>query len=441
MISLRTRLVAICAVLATLGLLLADVATYRSLQSSLIDRVDATLAQASGSLEHAPPGDGGFGRRDPGLPGVYAEVRDAGGSHVLDTGPPPPGEARPTPIVPANLVPTALGVAYRTVGGYRLRAERVGQSETLIVALPLADTERTLDRLSRIELVVSLVVVGAIVLVGLGLVTVGLRPLRRIGATAAAIGAGDLSRRVEPSGGRTEIGQLSAALNAMLHQIEQSVAARRQFLSDASHELRTPVAAVRAFAELFDRGLRDHPEDLARAMAAIERESKRMSLLVDDLLILARLDEGRPLAQVPVDLVALAQEAAETSRVVGPAWPVIVEAGAPATVTGDPDRLRQVLDNLLGNVRTHTPAGTTATISVLPDGFTIADDGPGMDAQHVDRVAERFYRVDASRTRNAGGSGLGLAIASSIVAAHGGTLTITSSLTVGTTVCVTLGTP
>ncbi len=206
-------------------------------------------------------------------------------------------------------------------------------------------------------------VIASAVVLGLWLITASLRPLRRIEGTAAAIGAGDLSRRVEPDGGTTEIGRLGGALNAMLGQIEDAFAERaasearlRRFISDASHELRTPVAAVSAYAELFDRGARDRPDDLERSMTGIQRETRRMGLLVSDLLLLARLDQGRPLEARPVDLTALAGEAVDAAHAMEPARPLALEAPAVVTVTGDAERLRQVIDNLLANVRAHTPA-------------------------------------------------------------------------------------
>ena len=249
--------------------------------------------------------------------------------------------------------------------------------------------------------------------------------------TAAAIGAGDLSRRVEPDGGSTEIGRLGAALNAMLGQIEDAFSERsasearlRRFISDASHELRTPIAAVSAYAELFDRGARDRPDDLERAMAGIQRESRRIGVLVADLLLLARLDQGRPLESRPADLTAIAGEAVDAAHAMEPARPLALEAPAPVTVTGDPERLRQVIDNLLANVRAHTPADAAATVRVRRESagavLEVADAGPGLDAEQASHVFERFYRGDPSRSRDHGGAGLGLAIVAAIVEAHGG---------------------
>src|SRR6266852_899932 len=197
----------------------------------------------------------------------------------------------------------------------------------------------------------------------------------------------------------------------------------RRFVADASHELRTPLTAVRAYAELFTRGAEERPQDLARSMSGISRESERMSVLVEDLLLLARLDEGRPLELEPVELDEVVGEAVETARAVDPERQLDVEL-EPARVLGDRDRLRQVVDNLLSNVRAHTPPGAPASVSLRRvDGtaeLAVADTGPGMDDDELGRVFERFFRADPSRARASGGVGLGLAIVAAIVEAHGG---------------------
>jgi two-component system OmpR family sensor kinase len=222
----------------------------------------------------------------------------------------------------------------------------------------------------------------------------------------------------------------------MLAQIESAFKAQaaserklRRFVADASHELRTPLSAVRAYAELFERGAGEHPDDLARSMAGIERESERMSLLVDDLLLLARLDEGRPLASEPVELEDVVKEAVETARAVDPGRPI--EAGVqPATVLGDRDRLRQIVDNLLANVREHTPAGAPVRVRLDREDesavLEVEDAGPGLTPEERDRVFERFYRADESRSRESGGVGLGLSIVAAVAKAHGGTVEASS---------------
>ena len=235
----------------------------------------------------------------------------------------------------------------------------------------------------------------------------------------------------------------------MLGQIEDAFAERsasearlRRFISDASHELRTPVAAVSAYAELFDRGARDRPDDLERSMTGIQRETRRMGLLVSDLLLLARLDQGRPLEARPVDLTALAGEAVDAAHAMEPTRPLALEAPAVVTVTGDAERLRQVIDNLLANVRAHTPVTAAVTVRVGRDDagalLEVADAGPGMEAEQAAHAFERFYRGDPSRSRDHGGAGLGLAIVAAIVEAHGGAVAVESAPGQGTTFRVTL---
>jgi two-component system OmpR family sensor kinase len=323
-------------------------------------------------------------------------------------------------------------VSYFTVGSrhsgeqYRVRAaiEPELNGSMLIVAAPLHDVTSTLRRLFLVELLVTLAVLVALAALGLWIVRLGLRPLRRIEQTAVAITAGDLSQRVEHLDPQTEVGRVGSALNTMLDRIEASDRRLRRFVSDASHELRTPLAAVRAYAELFERGAASRPEDLKRSMSGITREAERMSLLVDDLLLLARLDEGRPLERKPVDLGAVVREAVDAARVVEPNRPIELSI-EPATVTGDEARLRQVLDNLLANARAHTPAGTPVSVELRRiDGraeLTVADRGPGLSEEQAARVFERFYRADSSRARASGGAGLGLSIVAAVVEAHGGT--------------------
>ena len=210
--------------------------------------------------------------------------------------------------------------------------------------------------------------------------------------------------------------------------IRRSFDAQRRFVADASHELRTPLAAVRAYAELFDRGARERPDDLERAMTGIQRESRRMGLLVDDLLLLARLDQGRPLERKPVELGEVARDAVEAGRMLDPDREIDLEAPVPVEVEGDRERLRQILDNLLANVRAHTPAGTAASVRVAREGdeavVEVADTGPGLSDDQLAHAFERFYRGDASRSRDAGGAGLGLAITAAIAESHGGSATV-----------------
>ena len=214
-----------------------------------------------------------------------------------------------------------------------------------------------------------------------------------------------------------------------MRALEASERKLRRFVADASHELRTPLAAVRAYAELFTRGAADRPADLKRSMSGISRESERMSVLVDDLLLLARLDEGRPLASEPVALHEVVAEAVETAQTVDPERPIEADIDA-AVVLGDRDRLRQVVDNLLANVRAHTPEGAPVRIVLRSrDGIAaleVADSGPGMDPEEVAHAFERFYRSDPSRSRASGGAGLGLSIVAAVTEAHGGRASVSS---------------
>jgi two-component system OmpR family sensor kinase len=236
---------------------------------------------------------------------------------------------------------------------------------------------------------------------------------------------------VEPADDRTEVGQLGLSLNSMLGQIEAAFSAQqesesrlRRFVADASHELRTPLTSIRGYAELFRRGAADRPEDLAKAMRRIEQEAARMGVLVDDLLLLTRLDQGRPLEREPVDLARVAADAVDDARAVDPDREITLDTPERPTVTGDDVRLRQVMGNLLTNARQHTPPGTPVHVRVATeDGSAIvevADEGPGLTPDQAVRVFERFYRADESRTRERGGTGLGLAIVAAITEAHGG---------------------
>jgi len=291
-------------------------------------------------------------------------------------------------------------------------------------------------------------VIAGIAALGLWVVRLGLRPLDAIGTTAEAIAAGDLTRRVERAESRTEVGRLGLALNTMLGQIESAFTAKdaserrlRRFVADASHELRTPLAAVRAYAELFSRGAAENPDDLERSMGGIHRESERMSLLVNDLLLLARLDEGRPLDRAATALDGVVGEAVDAARALDPGRPIRTEI-EPALVEGDRDRLRQALDNLLANVRAHTPAGTPVDVRLSRADdvavLDVADQGPGLASEDEQRVFERFYRADQSRSRASGGVGLGLSIVAAIVAAHGGRVSVASATGSGTTFSIEL---
>jgi two-component system, OmpR family, sensor kinase len=453
-LSLRARLLLGLVFLAGLGLVAADIATYSSLRSFLVSRTDSTLSEEHQAFEENGGGGGDEGHAPP---GVYSELRAANGRTVRvplsvsrfrgQATPPVPRLPR-TIHVPAQPNEGPDRASYFTVGSsrntqYRVRAaiEPELQGAMLVVATSLHDVDSTLHRLLLVELLVTLAVLGGLVGLGLWVVRLGLRPLSRIEQTAAAITAGDLSQRVEHADPQTEVGRVGSALNTMLDRIETSDRRLRRFIADASHELRTPLAAVRAYAELFGRGAATRPEDLARSMSGITREAERMSMLVDDLLLLARLDEGRPLERNPVDLAEVVEQAVDAARVVEPQRPIELST-EPATVTGDEVRLRQVLDNLLANARAHTPAGTPVSVHLRRvegrSELTVADRGPGLSEEQAARVFERFYRADSSRTRARGGAGLGLSIVVAVTDAHDGTAEVRRTPGGGATFVITL---
>jgi two-component system, OmpR family, sensor kinase len=262
-----------------------------------------------------------------------------------------------------------------------------------------------------------------------------MRPLDAMAETAGAIAEGDLTQRVASVTPGTEVGELGLAFNSMLGRIEEAFAARaaseerlRRFLADASHELRTPLTSIMGYAELFDLGVSDRPGDLATSMRYIKNEASRMGTLVDDLFLLAQLDRERPLLHEDVDLAAVALESVTGFEAAAPHRPLTFEAPEPVVVTGDAHRLRQVVDNLVGNALTHTPDGTGVSVRVGKVGdqavLTVHDDGPGIRPEDLDRIFEPFFRSDPSRARSTGGAGLGLAIVSAIVAAHHGTVAV-----------------
>jgi two-component system OmpR family sensor kinase len=471
-VSLRARLVAVASALVVVGLVVAATVSYTALRSSLLRRVDQQLdtlhrrveAQVLRSGDPNAIGRAAAFDTVAGAP-PFLQVRDQDGNVLGSIVVRPPDEQTYTPQLPTRLPTVPVDTDPRpggpsktfTVGSaeaggpsFRVRVSSIGTTgETLIVALPLRDVARTLTHFRNIELLVTMGVALAVAGLGLWLVRIAMRPLTGMGETAEAIAGGELSRRVSPANDRTEIGRLGKALNTMLERIESAFAARqasedrlRRFVADASHELRTPLTSIRGYAELFRRGAATRPDDLAKAMHRIEEEAARMGVLVEELLLLARLDQGRPLERQPVDLSAMAGEAVADARVVEPNRPIALDVDGPVRVTGDSARLRQVFDNLLANVRTHTPLGTPATVRVHADGKTavlvVEDRGPGMTEDQAARAFERFYRVDSSRARASGGVGLGLSIVSAIVTAHNGEVRVDSAPGEGATFTVTL---
>jgi two-component system, OmpR family, sensor kinase len=460
-VSLRARLLITSVVLVAAGLLVANVATYRLLSNFLLNRVDDQLVAAQGPILDSLQFAGDIPDHPTPTflvpPGTYAEVRNGSGASLVWKFFGYESEAGQRPVCPRNLPgstssPTQGSRFFTTTadGGdptYRAVAAALSPGPgTLIVAIPLTEVTATLDRLLGVELVVSGIALLLVAGFALWLVRLGLRPLEGIGATAGAIAAGDLSRRVEPATERTEVGRLGLALNAMLAQIEAAFEERRasedrlrRFVADASHELRTPLTSIRGYAELFRRGADSRPEDLAKSMQRIEGEAARMGVLVEDLLLLARLDQGRPLEREQVDLARIVEEAVDSARAVEPDRPIDLELHGLTSVIGDEGRLRQAVDNLLDNARVHTPASSRVRMRLGSDAdassvlLSVADEGPGLTSDVATRAFERFYRGDPSRSRSMGGAGLGLSIVAAIVEAHGGTVTVRSEEGAGAT--------
>ncbi len=452
---LRVQLVAALLGLVTLGLLISGVAATTALRTHLVNRVDAQLVETAESLsqrQHRGPG-GQRGTLDPDSP-YFVELTDADGKFL---GRAPKESSIEVPDLPRTPVSQVLARGRKpftvSVDGKQLRVLAIPVTMStgpgaLTVGLGLDDVQDTVNRLVVVMLIVG---VGVLVLLGvLGylLVRSSLRPLVEVESTAEAIADGDLSRRVPEGDPRTEVGRLSRSLNGMLAQIESAFRARedsesaalasedrmRRFVADASHELRTPLTSIRGFAELYRQGAVRSPEDIDQSMNRIEGEAARMGLLVDDLLLLARLDQQRPFERKTVDLAGLAADAVHDAAAAWPGRDVqlrVLPGDDSPVVLGDQARLRQVLSNLVSNAVMHTPVGTVATVTVGVDGtdavLDVADTGPGLDPEAAARVFERFYRADTARTRSAGGTGLGLSIVAAIVAAHGGAVTVDTS--------------
>ncbi|WP_283133894.1 sensor histidine kinase [Rhizohabitans arisaemae] len=330
-----------------------------------------------------------------------------------------------------HLVPEPGEERFRRAGEWLVRTASLPDQRILLVGKRMREADELLGKTAKIAGFFTFTALVAVGLLALRFVRRSLRPLNRIAETAAAIGSGDLTRRVDVTRPRTEVGRLGLALNAMLGQIESAFRKResseerlRRFLADASHELRTPVATIRGYAELFRRGAAHRPDDLAKVMSRIESEAERMGSLVDEMLLLTRLDEGRPLESEPVDLAALAADAVADARAVAPGRRFALDCPEPVEVYGDEARLRQVFGNLLSNVIRHTPEGTPARLRLTESAgmavLEVADEGPGLTPEERVRVFERFYRTDRGRSRGRGGSGLGLAIVAAVAEAHGG---------------------
>src|SRR2546421_983393 len=444
-LSLRGRLLIGVISLVLVGLLVLNVAIYASLQSFLIGRVDAQMRAAVEEVAAAlgAPTRGQVQRTA--FPvGTVAELLAPDGSVVTLKG---VGTGfgsttlSVTPVLPTPLPNTELAFPPEpfTVAGtdhttqFRMTDWREGRfgGEFVVLAVPLTEVQTTLRGLLVSQALVSIGVVAGTALLAFLIIEVGLRPLQKMGAVAGVIAAGDYSRRVEPATTKTEIGRLGLALNAMLSQIEAAFAQRtaserrlRRFIADASHELRTPLTSVRGYSEMLRRGAGDSPVDADLARRRIEEESVRMSALVDDMLLIARLDQGRPLETIAVDLRVIARDAAADARVVAPQREITVNAPDTVIVAGDDTRLRQVVGNLVRHALVHTPATTPIEIGVATLNGTarlsVADHGSGLDPEELERIFEPFYRADPSRSRDNGGAGLGLSIVNAVVVAHGG---------------------
>jgi two-component system OmpR family sensor kinase len=379
----------------------------------------------------------------------FTELR-ADGTVLRQLGGPAPGAVGPDlSHVNAALVRRQNGKPFTVSGkdggsGFRVRAVLQPDRSIATVAVSLKSVDETMHRLRVATWLVSFGVLAVLLVLAVIAVRVGLRPLDVVERTAEEITAGDLSRRVPEGPPGTEIGRLSRTLNAMLGQIESAFAAQarseatlRQFVADASHELRTPLTTVRGYAELARRGALPEMPARQHALRRIEAEAARMGVLVDDLLLLAHLDQRRPLKVETVDVGPIVADAVADARVRDPGRPIgYTVHGDPVLVEVDADRFRQVVGNLLGNAMMHTPDGTPVKVSLFCDGerarLVVADKGPGLPPEQVARLFERFYRVDPGRSRARGGSGLGLAIVEAVVQASGGTVTCTSAPGAGT---------
>ena len=471
--SLRNRLVLGVVILSTLGFIASGVVAQNQLKSFLIHQIDDQLINV---------GSGALPRVN--LAGIvdddeYQERRGR-----------PERDDDDVPQTPLDRVPTSTsltlldgnGAVVGGIGGDLNRvsvrdyiagytptevAEFEGRPFTIkakgenfrVLALPLPsnlgsvaiaqslnDVDRTLSRLQWLFFLIGFVIVGLIALASRTMIKVGLKPLSEVENTAEKIAAGDLSARLPDAKPTTEVGRLTTSLNTMLARIEESFAVRktsedklRRFVADASHELRTPLTAIRGFAELHRQGAVSGEEETKQLLARIEGESIRMGSLVEDLLLLARLDQAREMENLPVDIAQVTKDAVASAQVAGPEHPISLIGDADELYTlGDQHRIHQVIANLLANARTHTPVGTPITVSIAQssDGVRIGvtDAGPGLSDEDQKRIFERFYRADSSRVRIDGeGSGLGLSIVDAVMKAHGGSVSVSSEIGKGST--------
>ena len=446
--SLRARVMAAAAILVALTSLVTGFLGTALLRSYLYDRADAQLRDfarvASRVLERSHEFARPSGQQT--LPAQFlVEVVSPGGQ--VQRAETPLNDADGPRLSASQLrvegSPFTAPAAGAPGHSWRVLVEPLSGGWHAVIAFSLDSLGSTVTRLEIADALAGAIAIVVLAGVGLPLVRASLAPLARIEATAAAIAGGDLSQRIDHPSRSTEVGRLADALDTMLGRIEAAYRARadgeahalrsedrmRQFVADASHELRTPLTSVRGLAEYgLQQGNASGPDELLRLMTLIQHEASRMGRLVEDLLMLARFDTGRPLDRRHVDLASIAARAVQAARIVNPGRPVTLLAGDPVIVYADEERLRQVIDNLISNAMQHTPPRSPVTVSVTDAAgtgeITVADNGPGMTAEQAARVFERFYRTDDARTRARGGTGLGLAIAASLAAAHGGDITV-----------------
>ena len=470
-LSLRNRLLLAVVVVVALALTLAALATHAALESYLFSRVDQSLASSTATISRRLDGDSRDLRpeafRELVPKDTFVQVRSSDGAIMTST---PVGSDDPANA--PNLAPVTTGLngqglvvgsAFQTIwptqpdaGPFRVEISRLKDGRQLIVGRSIDDELSTLRRLNTIGAAVGASALAAAAVAGWLLVRLGLRPLRDVERTAAAIATGAFDRRVPGESNRTEFGRLATTFNNMVDRIQDAFGERdrkedalkqseermRRFVGDASHELRTPLAAVAAYTELFSLGADQRPQDLERIMHGILHETTRMGDLMEDLLTLARIDDGLPLTPRPIELVSIAADSVNAANVIDPSRKVHLTASQPVDLIADGARLRQVLDNLLANVRAHTPPHTRTDVTVNANDInatiTVTDNGPGMTPDHAARIFERFYRIDPSRSRRSGGAGLGLSIVEAIVQAHHGTISVTSAAASGTSFTITI---
>ncbi len=471
-LSLRARLLIGLVALTVIGLAVAAVVTYEEQRSFLLTRADQQVGDSrlpvsvALNLIHPKKATSGSGARAGGsapgtfqTSGTYAIVLAPGGKTVEvhsftygEAPASPPAVPRHFPISAFSTHHPRLFTVASQAGSslsYRAAAFVLKDGRTLVIAVPLHDVDQTLHRLIEVEGLVGGGVILGLVVMGWLVIWVGLLPLERMGRVASEIARGNLSRRVTPADDRTEIGRLGVSLNEMLAQIERAFADRsrserrlRRFLADASHELRTPIASIRGYAELFRLGAARGPAEVEHAMERIEAEATRMGRLVESLLLLARLDELPEASLVEVDLAQLAEQVAQDTRAADPDRQVLVHLTSQVLVLGDPEQLRQVLSNLTRNAVVHTPPATAIEITVMSDDgqavMEVRDHGRGVPEDAGGRIFERFWRPERGRSRGPGGAGLGLAIVKAIVEGYGGTVHVNNADDGGAVFRVTL---